>query len=216
MAMPKGSRVQVEGATQVLSGFTLLPATTVRVEPGTCLIVRGANGAGKTTLLRLIAGLSRPSAGSVTIDGLTVDERDPQTRQAVSTLIGPVVSYRDLTLRDHLTLVDATWGGDPDSCLDRVERALAQFTISGLADRFPHELSTGQVQLFHLALVWFRPARLLVLDEPEHGLDVSRRDLLAQHIGARRDEGATVVVASHDDRITETVADDVLDLGGWA
>lgn len=215
MAMSEGSRVVVDGVTQVVRGSTLLPRTTVSVEPGRCLIVRGANGSGKTTLLRLIVGLSRPASGEVTIDGRPADERDRAIRQAVAAMIGPPVPYRDLTLRDHLTLVDATWGGDPDTCPERVGQTLEQFTIDGLADRFPHELSTGQVQLFHLALIWFRPARLLVLDEPEHGLDVSRRELLAQHIGARRDEGLTVIAASHDEGITESVADDVLDLGGW-
>ena len=69
---------------------------------------------------------------------------------------------RDLTLADHLTLVDATWGRDAHTCAERVHEALTTFGLDTLGERFPHELSSGQGQLFRLALTWFRPARLLV------------------------------------------------------
>ncbi len=211
---PAGVRVEVVGASKVIDPVTLLAPIGLVAEPGSCAVLRGPNGAGKTTLLRLVAGLTPASSGTVTLDGVPADERNSTTRGAVAALIGAPATYRDLTLADHLTLVDATWGRDPDSCATRVAEGLALFGIDGLAERFPHELSSGQGQLFRLALTWFRPSRLLVLDEPEQRLDTDRRIQVGRLVQARREEGATVVMACHDPELTATVADTVVDVHG--
>ncbi len=208
----RGPRVTATAVSKSIGGTVLLPSVDVLVAPGTALVVRGRNGIGKTTLLRILAGTLAPSTGTATIDGVPCDERDPRVRESVAALIGAPTAYRDLTLADHLTLVDATWGRDPASCADRVEQGLDRLGIAPLAERFPHELSSGQGQLFRLALVLFRPGRLLVLDEPEQRLDTDKRDLVAALLAARRDGGDTVVLASHDPRLTAAVADVVLDL----
>jgi ABC-2 type transport system ATP-binding protein len=209
-----GVRVEVVGATKVIDPVTLLAPIGFVAEPGQCVVLRGPNGAGKTTLLRLVAGLTPATGGSVTLDGVAADERDPTTREAVAALIGAPATYRDLTLADHLTLVDATWGRDPSDSVRRVDDGLALFGIEDLAERFPHELSSGQGQLFRLALTWFRPARLLVLDEPEQRLDTDRREQVGRLVRTRGDEGVTVVMACHDPDLTEAVADTVVDVRG--
>jgi ABC-2 type transport system ATP-binding protein len=208
-----GARVEVVRAHKEIDGAVLLPPTSLSAAPGTCLVLRGPNGAGKTTLLRLVAGMTPPSGGTVTIDGEPSDERDPATREVVAALLGAPATYRDLTLSDHLTLVDATWGRDPATCADRVAAGLERFGIDELAERFPHELSSGQVQLFRLALTWFRPARLLLLDEPEQRLDTDRRTRVGELVLERCAGGTTVLMACHDPELTAAVADSVLDVG---
>ncbi len=207
-----GTRVEAQDAVKQIDGAVLLHPTSFVAEPGSCVVLRGPNGAGKTTLLRLVAGLTAPSSGTVTLDGAPADEREPATREAVAALVGVPAGYRDLTLADHLTLIDATWGREPATCRERVATALAEVGIEHLEDRFPHELSSGQSQLFHLALTWFRPSRLLVLDEPEQRLDTDRRALLADLVRVRRDAGTTVVMACHDPAVTDAVADAVVDV----
>lgn len=207
-----GTRVEVVDASKTIDGSILLHPVTFTVDAGSCVVLRGPNGAGKTTALRLVAGLAAPSTGSVTLDGEPADERRPRTREAVAALLGTPAGWRDLTLVDHLTLVDASWGRDPDTCRERVFAALEEMGIGHLPDRFPHELSSGQTQLFHLALTLFRPARLLVLDEPEQRLDTDRRMLLADLLRARRDDGTTILLACHDPAVTEAVADAVVDI----
>lgn len=174
--------------------------------------MRGPNGSGKTTLLRILTGTLPPTTGTAHVGEHVADERLPAVRAAVAALVGAPATYRDLTLRDHLTLVDATWGGDADTGEERVAAALSELGIGELAGRFPHELSSGQSQLFRLALTLFRPASVLVLDEPEQRLDTSRRALVADLVAARRDAGTTVVMACHDPAMTERVADRVVDL----
>ena len=208
-----GCRVVADGVTKMLDVATLLAPLSMVAEPGSCVVVRGPNGAGKTTLLRLVAGLLAPSTGTVTIDGEPADERRRSTRENVAALIGPPAAYRDLTLADHLTLVDATWGREARTCAQRVQRELDTFGLGALGERFPHELSSGQGQLFRLALTWFRPARLLILDEPEQRLDTDRRAMVGRLVRERCEVGTTVLMACHDPALTASVADLVVDVG---
>ncbi|MFW5470789.1 ABC transporter ATP-binding protein [Knoellia sp. CPCC 206435] len=200
--------------SKVVGPATLLAPVSVTAESGTCLVLRGPNGSGKTTLLRILMGALPPTTGTATIGDATADERDPSVRRAVAALVGAPATYRDLTLRDHLVLLDATWAGDADTCDDRVAAALTGLGIGELGARFPHELSSGQSQLFRLALTLFRPSEVLMLDEPEQRLDTEKRTLVAEIVAARRDAGTTVVLACHDPLVTDRVADRVVDLVG--
>lgn len=198
--------------SKVIGPASLLAPVSVTAPSGSCLVLRGPNGSGKTTLLRILTGALPATTGTAHVGEHVADERDPAVRAAVAALVGAPATYRDLTLRDHLVLLDATWGGDADTCDDRVATALSDMGIGELDGRFPHELSSGQTQLFRLALTLFRPAEVLVLDEPEQRLDTSKRALVADIVASRRDAGTTVVLACHDPLITERVADRVVDL----
>jgi ABC-type multidrug transport system ATPase subunit len=206
------SGLRAEQVAKAIDEVTLLAPISLHAAPGTATVLRGPNGSGKTTLLRLLAGRTDPTSGRVTLDDEPVDERTPGTRAAIACLLGPPAAYPDLTLRDHLVLLDATWGRDPDGTDARVEGALGELTIGALGERFPHELSSGQTQLFHLALVLARPARVLLLDEPEQRLDTDKRALLTDLLAARRDAGVTVVLACHDPALTAALADQVVDI----
>lgn len=197
----------------MIGSVTLLAPVSLVADQATALVVRGRNGIGKTTLLQILAGLMAPTTGQVLIGDRPADERDKSIRGRVATLLGAPAAYRDLTLADHLTLIDATWGRDPDTCAERVAAALDELGIGALAERFPHELSSGQSQLFRLALTLFRPGDLLILDEPEQRLDTEKRLLIGELLQARRAAGTTLIVATHDPALTEALADEVLDLG---
>jgi ABC-type Mn2+/Zn2+ transport system ATPase subunit len=84
--------------------------------------------------------------------------------------------------------------------------------IDHLAERFPHELSSGQQQLFHLAMVLVRPSSFLVLDEPEQRLDTDKRDLLTRILLDRKAAGTGLLIACHDPAMTDVLADAILDL----
>lgn len=204
--------VRAQDVSKVIGPATLLAPVSVTAPSGSCLVLRGPNGSGKTTLLRILIGALPASTGIAHVGEHVADERDPGVRAAVAALVGAPATYRDLTLRDHLVLLDATWGGDPDTCDERVAASLEAVGIGALDGRFPHELSSGQTQLFRVALTLFRPADVLVLDEPEQRLDTAKRALVAELVAARRDAGTTVVLACHDPVITERVADAVVDL----
>jgi ABC-2 type transport system ATP-binding protein len=202
------------GVGKQIDGNVLLRPTDLTVGSGECVVLRGPNGSGKTTLLRILAGTLEASEGSATHDEQPLDERDPATRARVAALLGSPTAYRDLTVVDHLVLIDSTWGGAIDTADERADDLLATLEIDHLTERFPHELSSGQQQLFHLAMVLFRPARVLLLDEPEQRLDTHKRDLLGELLLARKAQGAALVVACHDPDLTAAIADHVVDIVG--
>ena len=204
--------VRADGVGKTIDETTLLLPTDVHADPGECIVLRGPNGSGKTTLLRIIGGLLVPTVGTATIGGREADERDRSVRAAVAGLLGAPTTYRDLTLVDHLVLVDSTWGGEPSSSDDRAQALLDRLGIAQLLDRFPHELSSGQQQLFRLALTLARPATVLLLDEPEQRLDTAKRQVVAGIIRERAESGATVVMACHDPELTAALATRVVDI----
>ena len=209
---PGGGILVADGVSKHIDDAWLLQTTDLTVGPGECVVLRGPNGSGKTTLLRILAGMLVPSTGTVTLDGHPVDERERATREAIGALVGSPTAYRDLTIGDHLVLVDATWGQDPAMCAERALAQLHALEIDHLATRFPHELSSGQQQLFHLALTLMRPARILLLDEPEQRLDTAKRELLVEILTVRAESGTGLVIACHDPDITDALADSILDL----
>jgi ABC-2 type transport system ATP-binding protein len=200
------------GVGKEIDGNVLLRPVDVAVTSGQCVVLRGENGSGKTTLLRILAGTLEPSSGSASLDGQALDERDATTRARVAALIGSPTAYRDLTLIDHLVLIDSTWGGDIGTADERADAMLAELEVDHLSERFPHELSSGQQHLFHLAMVLFRPARVLLLDEPEQRLDTHKRGLLTDLLLARKAAGAALVVACHDPTMTAAIGDLVVDV----
>jgi ABC-2 type transport system ATP-binding protein len=209
---PAGHVLRATGVGKRIDEAVLLLPTDVNVGPEQCVVLRGPNGSGKTTLLRILAGTIPPSEGEATLDGSPVDERHDLTRTAIAALIGAPATYRDLTLVDHLVLIDSTWGHVGDGADDRAEKILEQLEINHLEERFPHELSSGQQQLFHLAMVLVRPSSILILDEPEQRLDTDKRDLLTQILLDRKADGSSLLIACHDPAMTEALADTVVDI----
>lgn len=199
--------IAVDAVSVTTNDTLLLPFTTFRAASGQIVALRGENGSGKTTLLRTLAGRIKPSTGAVMVSGQTVNERDPEFRRRVAAMIGLPPMASDLTVFDHVALVSSTWEETPGSVDAATRRVLDEFGLTALGSRYPHELSSGQTQLFGLALVFVRPFEVLLLDEPEQRLDPGRIELLAQAMLVRRADGATIVAATHSSSLADRTAD---------
>lgn len=219
------SLIEAEGVSVEIDGAVLLSDASLVCAPGECVAVRGPNGAGKTTLLRVLSGRLRPSAGRATLDGFPLDERRAEVRRAVAALLDPPALYPDLTIAEQLRLIAVAWQGvvvgrpapagsaPAPGTVAVLPNPVEAFDLGRLTERFPHELSSGQRQLVALAVTFARPARLLLLDEPEQRLDPDRRALVADAVLAARAAGTAVVFASHDAALVERVADRQLWVG---
>lgn len=204
--------IKVEQAGVSIAGQTLLSPVSFSLAQGRTLAVVGANGSGKTTLLRVLAGTMRASRGTVRLAGKEPDEREPAFRARVAAQIGMPALARNLTLREYLVLVGASWGSDVDAARRRADALLEEFGIARLAHRFPHELSSGQTRMYVLALTFARPSSVLLVDEPEQRLDPDRLVLVGDALVARQARGMTIVMASHSTSLVERVAHEVLTL----
>jgi len=202
--------IEVDDVVVTAGEVTLLPAVTMTAPRGAVLAIRGRNGSGKSTLLGVLAGARNPSQGTVRIGGAAVAPRDCDFRRRVAAMIGLPPMAPDLTVADHVLLVATTWLDDPRDAAALADRVIAELELTALGRRFPHELSSGQTQLFGLALVLARPFEVLILDEPEQRLDPEHVDSVIRVLRARRDDGATIVVATHSPALADGLADRTL------
>lgn len=213
MTTEAGAILTAVHVTVAVDEQVLLPTVSLSLEPGRVLAVRGANGAGKTTLLRVLAGLMPATSGDVLLAGEPLRIRRQDHRAAIAAMIGAPPLARDLTLLEQLRFVRATWGGDAAEGERAARTGLEELDIAPLAARYPAELSSGQLQLFSLALTLARPCRVLLLDEPEQRLDSNRRGLVAGALRRRSDAGCAIAFATHSTALVDAVGSEVLLIG---
>lgn len=177
------------GAVPVLRGLTF------RVDRGERLAIFGPNGAGKTTLLRVLAGALRPSAGQLRLFGLDPARAGPAVRARLGVLAHQTYLYGELTAAENLRLYGRLYGV---RCLDqRVAEVLERVGLFGRrADRVD-TLSRGLQQRLAIArAILHRPA-LLLLDEPDTGLDLPSYHLL-ENLLLGAEGRRTVIMATHN------------------
>lgn len=198
--------VRVLGVTAGYGDAPVLCGIELQVGEGEIVALMGRNGAGKTTLLRSIAGLHRPTNGTVSIRGRAprpgVDAglcpQEPESVLFADTVSGEI----EATLRAH--------GADLAGAHDILDR----FGLRDLAERHPRDCSAGQRMLVATAAVAATRAPVLLLDEPTRGLDPSSKDRLALILRTFAGEGGTVVIATHDVELAAAVAARVAMLAG--
>jgi ABC-2 type transport system ATP-binding protein len=195
--MAPGLVVRVRGLRVSYGQVRVLDDVDFAVAQGEVVAVTGVNGAGKSTLLTCLAGLRKPSGGTVEVLGGPPRDTPAFWRQVVFVADLPTW-YPGLTVREHLELVRLTnapvngWDMNPDDLIDA-------FGLATRADAVPLTLSSGQRQRLSLACALARPSSLLLLDEPEQSLDTGFRGELARLLGEHYAAvGGTVVMATHD------------------
>lgn len=201
--------VRLVGAGRSFGAVEAVRPLDVEVVRGRCVGVIGHNGSGKSTLLQLIAGRLRATAGVVEVCG--VDVATPVGRGVVRERVsvgGAVAAfYPDLTVREHLELVAAAHGVDDAGA--RVDRLLGRFDLAARDGALPGQLSSGMRQKLDLACAWVRPFELLLLDEPDRGLDPAARRRVWADVEVACGQGTTVLVAAHQLEGLDGVFDEV-------
>ena len=205
--------IELKDVTVSVGHAVLLAPVSASISPGDALVIRGRNGTGKSTLLKVLTGITSPTSGSALIGGDLVTSRDRLMSREVAAMIGLPPMAPDLTIADHVLLVATTWFDDPKAADGLAHDIVDELELAHLAARFPHELSSGQTQLFALALVLARPFDMLILDEPEQRLDPEHVDTVIRVLSTRRDRGVTLVIATHSERLADAIADHTLWLG---
>lgn len=192
--------VRVEGLTRRFGRRWALRGVDLEVEAGTVLALLGANGTGKTTLLRVLATLLRPTAGRATVFDVDV-VADPDTvrrRAALMTPTGHV--YEELSGRENLRFAARMSGEELDD--DALVQALSAVDLGDAGDLAVGGYSTGMRKRLELARLGLRRLDLVLLDEPFTSLDGPGVELVQDAIARWRDDGTTVLIASH--RVKET------------
>jgi multiple sugar transport system ATP-binding protein len=200
--------VEVQGLRKRFGAKQALEGIDLSVAEGEVLGILGPTGAGKTTTLRCIAGLHKPDAGTIRLDGADVTNISPMERDIAVVFEGfnllPTLSVFDniaFPLRSPLYRVP------DDEVKARVTRAAGDLRIAGLLDRHTDEISGGERQRVALARALVRRPKLFLLDEPLASLDLKLREALENELrDMHRERGQTLIYASHDFLGTAAIA----------
>ena len=203
-------RLEVHGLTRAFGGVPVVRDVALGVAAGQVMCLLGPSGCGKSTTLRMIAGVDRPDAGQIRIDGQAVFgagvNLPPEAR-------GVGLMFQDFALFPHLN-VAANIGfgltGDRPAKSRRVDELLERVTLTGFGAKYPHQLSGGEQQRVALARALAPRPRVMLMDEPFSGLDNRLRDGIRDDtLAVLKDEGAAVLLVTHEPDEAMRMADQI-------
>ena len=187
---------------------------------GSCTIVEGDNGSGKSTLFRILNGLSFPQSGRYIFDGTEITKKyldDNVNAKLFHRRIGYLFQNPDIMLfnarvYDEIAFGPRQMGMSDDETDRRVRDCMEMFDLSELAGKAPYHLSGGQKKRVALAAVMSLNPDVVFLDEPFAGLDRKNRDIVKALIAELKSAGKTLVISTHSEELTGSVADGILSL----
>src|SRR5665213_1642161 len=205
--------VSMSGLAKVFGEKLALDDVSIEVEPGTFLVLLGPSGSGKTTLLRCLAGIERPSSGTIAIEGEEVAGPKtfvPPERRGLAMVFQDYALWPHLSVRKNVAYPLATSSLAKGDRKGRCDDLLERVGISHLSERFPNELSGGEQQRVALARALAAEVGLILFDEPLSNLDADRREQLRIEIATlTREAGATAVYITHDQSEALALADQI-------
>ena len=187
--------LEATGLAKRIGERQLFAGLTFQVEAGGLLIITGPNGAGKTTLLRLLAGVTRPSAGSIRLLGEPFDAGRPALRARIGYVAHEPLLYPHLSGRENLEHFARLYGV---SDRGRLEALIADWGLAGREHEPVRAYSRGMRQRLALARALMPKPVLLLLDEPHAGLDDDGRLRLERMLAQHRQRGGAVIMTTHD------------------
>ncbi len=194
----KARRIELRGIEKRFGDTPVIRGLDLDVRPGELLVLLGPSGCGKSTLLRLIAGLEHPTAGTVEIGGVVVNELPPAARD-VAMVFQSYALYPHMTVAQNLGFGLKSRGLDKGDINRKVSATAQTLELADLLERRPGQLSGGQQQRVALGRALVREPGVFLLDEPLSNLDAGLRIKTRDEIASlHRRLGTTMVFVTHD------------------
>lgn len=198
-------------------GRPALAGLNLEVRAGEALAVLGRSGSGKSTLLNMIAGLDKPSEGTVTVDGLRVDEMtEAASAKYRRDRIGMVFQFfnllDDLTVYDNVLLPAQLAGMPRAQASTRAIELLAYLGIDPHARAFPGRLSGGERQRVAVARALMNRPSLLLADEPTGALDSESAADVMELMKELNEAGQTILLVTHDTALAQSCSTRTIEL----
>lgn len=186
--------LQTRGLYKRFGRLVVLRDVSVHVAPGESIALFGANGAGKSTLLRILATLSRPSRGTVEAFGGDLWVNREAVRQRIGVVAHQPYVYPELTCAENLRFYATMFELEPEKV---IPAALDAVGLTTRSDSPASTLSRGLLQRLNLARAILHEPAVLILDEPDTGLDRAGRDVLAGIVARQTATGGAVLFTTH-------------------
>lgn len=189
--------IRVRGLTRRFGDFTAVDDLSISVEPGSIYAFLGANGSGKSTTIRMLIGLLLPTSGEIEVDGVDVCLHPRRVRDRIGYMGQRVSLYQGLTLRENVEFYGGLYHLEGADLLRRWQEVGERFALLRAENENVEDLPAGIRQRAGLALATLHRPRVLFLDEPTAGVDISNRSLFWEIIQEEADAGVTVFVTTH-------------------
>lgn len=190
--------IKAEGLVKAFGFLPVLRSLDLTVERGSFVALLGPNGAGKTTLMRILAALSKPTAGLVTIGGWQLPKEAMAVRSQLGIVAHQPLLYDALTAAENLDFFGKLYNMPPDVRHQRIEEVLVRVGLSQRAGDPVRTFSRGMQQRLAIGRAILHQPHVLLFDEPYTGLDqdaAAMLDVLLRDVAA---DGHTIMMTSHD------------------
>jgi len=206
--------IRLSQLTKRYGSFTAVQGIDLAIPAGTLYGFLGPNGAGKTTTMRMIAGILRPTSGTVEVAGIDV-ARDPvRAKTHLGFIPDRPYVYDKLSGAEFLRFVAALYGQDGPEIERRIDELLELFELSRWKDELTETYSHGMRQKLIISSALVHRPKVIVVDEPMVGLDPRSAHLLKQIFRHFVDHGGTVLMSTHTLEVAEAMCDRIAIIQG--
>jgi heme exporter protein A len=188
--------IKIEKLVKTFGHRPVLRALDLHIRQGEFVTLMGPNGAGKTTLMHIVASLSKPSAGEVFINGYRLSQAASQLRRFIGMVSHKTLLYDDLTAAQNLNFYARMY--DLPDAAGRIKTVLAQVGLARRANDLVRTYSRGMQQRLAIARAILHNPPILLLDEPDTGLDQHAADMLSELLRAVDVSQRTILMTSHN------------------
>jgi ABC-2 type transport system ATP-binding protein len=207
--------IEVADVVKRYGSFTAVDGVSLEVRPGEIHGFLGPNGAGKTTTIRMIAGLLKPTAGRIVIDGHDL-ARDPvAAKQALGFIPDRPFLYEKLTASEFLSFHGGLFGMDEGSIRTRAREMLELFELTRWSGELVESFSHGMKQRLTMCAAFLHRPRAVLVDEPMVGLDPRGARLIKDVFRAMGRKGVAILMSTHTLEVAQEMCDRIsIILGG--
>ncbi|MEP6571357.1 MAG: ABC transporter ATP-binding protein [Gemmatimonadota bacterium] len=199
--------IRLTNLSKRYGSFTAVDGINLHVSRGELFGFLGPNGAGKTTTLRMIAGILRPSAGTITIAGDDVTLAPMQAKSRLGFIPDRPYVYDKLTGAEFLRFVAALYGQEGERIERRLDELLALFELTDWKNELVESYSHGMRQKLIISSALLHRPEVIVVDEPMVGLDPKGARFLKELFRAFVDRGGTILMSTHTLEVAEAMCD---------
>ena len=199
--------IEIKNLTKRYGSFCAVDDITFHVDKGEIFGFLGVNGAGKTTTLRMLAGVLRPTSGSLAIGGYDVASSPQQAKQITGFIPDRPHLYNKLTAAEFLRFISELYTVPKNEIEPRIETLLSEYKLTEWKNELVESFSHGMKQRLAWCAALVHHPKVLVVDEPMVGLDPHGAKMLKESLRRYAREGMTILLSTHSLNVAEEVSD---------
>jgi len=199
--------IKLDDVVKRYGGFTAVDGVSLDVEPGEIHGFLGPNGAGKTTTIRMIAGLLKPTSGTITINGHDLSREPEAAKASLGFIPDRPFLYEKLTAGEFLRFHAGLFGMDGNGTRERIRELLELFELQRWESELIEAFSHGMRQRLVMCAAFLHRPRAVVVDEPMVGLDPRGAKLIKDVFRRMSQKGVAILMSTHTLEVAQEMCD---------